>query len=140
MRESLPAASIGARIRVSREEAGISLTEFAEATGISKSYLWNLENKAQHQRPSGETLYEIARALNTTMSALLGRQLLTEANEEIDESLREFAEREELPAADVRMLASIRWRGTPPRTAERWQFVYAALKASQHFDRTRKAP
>ena len=130
----LPEDSVGARIKRLRLEAKLSLAELAELTGVSKSYLWNLENKPNHQRPSGETLYSIAQALGTTMSELLGRKLLNEPTTEVDETLREFARRERIPAADVKMLASIQWRGGSPRTLERWKFVYDALKISQGFD------
>ena len=112
----------------------ISLSQLAELSGISKSYLWNLENKPHDKRPSGETLYAIAKALGTTMSELLGRQLLNEPTEEIDETLRAFADGENLPAADIKMLASIQWRGGPPRSRDRWKFVYDALKMSQGLD------
>lgn len=130
----LPADSVGGRIRAKRIDAGLSLTELADAAGVSKSYLSNLENKAEHQKPSGETLYAIAKALNTTMSALLGKRLLTTQQTEIDDTLRKFARKAKLGEAELQMLASIKWRGEAPKTIERWQFIYDALKASTTFD------
>lgn len=130
----MPSDTIGGRIREMREAANMSLAELAHISGVSKSYLWNLENKRQHQRPSGETLYALAKALNTTMSALLGKRLLTEPQDEVDETLRAFADDARLSEAEVQMLASIRWRGEAPRTVERWRFVYDALKASHALD------
>jgi transcriptional regulator with XRE-family HTH domain len=62
----------------------MSLPDLAEQAGISKSYIWNLENKPEHQRPSAETLYALAKALGTTMAALLGRQVLNEPTVEIE--------------------------------------------------------
>ena len=37
-----------------------------------------------------------------------------------DPSLLEFAKERRLPRSDVEMLASIRFRGDPPRTSRRW--------------------
>lgn len=130
----VPDDTVGVRIKRLREQAGMSLSQLAEVSKVSKSYLWNLENKPHHKRPSGETLYAIAKALGTTMSELLGRQLLNEPTEEIDETLRAFADEEKLPAADIKMLASIQWRGGAPRSRDRWKFVYDALKMSQGLD------
>jgi transcriptional regulator with XRE-family HTH domain len=126
--------TIGGRINKLRLEAGLTLPELAEASGISKSYLWNLENKPEHQKPSAETLYSIAKVLNTTIAELLGRKLLTEPRLEVDDVLRAFANQENIPEEDVRMLASIQWRGRPPKTIERWRFVYEALKVSRSID------
>jgi hypothetical protein len=39
----------------------------------------------------------------------------------VPEGLREFAEEEGLPEADLQMLASIQVRGEQPRTKERWR-------------------
>lgn len=134
MAEELGADTVGGRIKKRRLEARLTLPELAEASGVSKSYLWNLENKSEHQRPSAETLYAIARALNTTIAELLGRKLLTEPRIEVDPILRAFAKRRKLPEEEVRMLASIQWRGNPPRTIERWQFIYNAIRTSRDLD------
>ena len=60
MPSELPQESLGGRIRQLREAEGLSLGELAEVSGISKSYLWNLENKEGHQKPSADTLYALA--------------------------------------------------------------------------------
>jgi transcriptional regulator with XRE-family HTH domain len=117
----------------------MSLSALANATGISKSYLWSLENEASASRPSGATLYEIARALGVTMSALLGRQLLTDPPEEIPPGLDEFARGEQLTEADVRMLANIQFRGDRPQTKERWAYIYNAIRTSKGIDETNPA-
>lgn len=44
----LPTDSLGGRIRAKRIDAGLTLTELAARAKISKSYLWNLENKEGH--------------------------------------------------------------------------------------------
>jgi len=110
------------------------MSELAERSGVSKSYLWNLENKAEHQKPSAETVYSLAEALGTTMSQLIGRRLLNEPEGSVDEALSEFAKQANLSDDEVAVLASIQWRGDKPRTAKRWGFVYDSLKASRSFD------
>jgi transcriptional regulator with XRE-family HTH domain len=134
--DKLDPDTIGARIRMYREAAGMSLSELARSSGVSKSYLWNLENRPEHQQPSGTTLYELAKALGTTMSVLLGRKLLVEQPEptKIDPVLAKFAKAEKLNEAEIATLASIQWRGEPPKTMDRWKYVHQALKTSRSLD------
>jgi len=127
-------ASAGARIRRYRQDRNLSLSQLAEQAGVSKGYLSALENDPDTRRPSAETLYAIAKALGVTMSDLLGRKLLPAASTEIPPSLREFAEEEGLPEADVQMLSAIQFRGGPPRTKERWRYIYTAIRTSEAID------
>jgi len=125
---------VGERIRRYRQERNLSLTHLAEKANVSKGYLSALENNPVSRRPSAETLYGIAKALGVTMSDLLGRKLLSAPSTQIPEGLREFAEQENLPEADVRMLSAIQFRGEPPRTKERWQYIYTAIRTSESMD------
>lgn len=113
----------------------MSLNALAAATTISKSYLWSLENDPTASRPSGDTLYKIARALGVTMSALLGQQLLTETNTDVPQGLQELADELQLPESDVRMLATIQFRGDRPQTKERWRYIYNAIRTSKDIDK-----
>lgn len=65
------ATPMGERIRALRKERGYTLDQLARASGSSKSYVWELENKAP-PRPSAEKLARIAEALDTTVDALIG--------------------------------------------------------------------
>lgn len=133
------APHVGRRIRRFREERGMSLSQLAQEAGLAKSYLWSLENESSAARPSGEKLYEIARVLGVTMSDLLGREvLLKERDIKVPAALREFADEEGLPEADVRALAAIRFRGEQPKTKERWRFIYDAIRVSEGIDRERR--
>lgn len=60
----------GDRLRELRKKKGYSLERLAEATGTSKSYLWELENR-EMPRPSGEKLAALAKALDSTVGALV---------------------------------------------------------------------
>ncbi len=130
------AVAIGRRIRKYREAKGISGVQLAKNSGISRSYISELENGAgNHTRPSARVLYALGKALGVTMSDLLGQPLILEAPTERPESLLEFAEAAGLSQADVEMLASINFRGDPPRTAQRWSFIYEAIANSGGIDR-----
>lgn len=129
--------SVGGRIRRYREERGLSLSQLAEQAEVSKGYLSALENadsNPQTRRPSAETLYAIARALGVTMSDLLGRRVLPAERTDIPDSLREFAQLDKVPEADVRMLSAIQFRGEAPRTVERWRYIYTAIRTSEAID------
>lgn len=121
---------IGERIRLRREQANLSLSGLATKAEISKGYLWSLEKGETKARPSGKTLYAIANALGTTMSDLLGRELLVDPPAEVPDSLREFAETEGLTTKDVRMLSAVNFRGQRPTDREGWALVWGAIRAS----------
>lgn len=121
---------IGEQIRKRREEARLSLSGLAQKAHVSKGYLWSLEKGETDARPSGRTLYAIAEALGTTMSDLLGRQILVDTPAEIPESLRDFAESAGLADADVQMLASVSFRGRQPTDHDGWELVWGAIRAS----------
>lgn len=127
---------IGTRIKTFREQRQLSLSRLAEQAGVSKGYLWSLENKPDPRRPSADTLYAIASALGVTMADLMGRRLLSAIDVEVPPSLREFAEEAGLPEADVQMLATIQFRGDRPQTRERWRYIYTAIRTSSDLDRS----
>jgi transcriptional regulator with XRE-family HTH domain len=129
-----PVNAIGERVKAFRLERGLNLTQLALAAGLSKSYVSSIE-AGDTPRPSGESLYVIAEALGVTMSDLLGRRLLTDSPVETPHSLEEFARENRLPEADVKMLASIRFRGDQPKTKERWAHIYSAIRQTEWMDR-----
>ncbi len=140
-------AAIGRRITQFREDKGMSAAQLAEAAGISRSYLSELENnKGDHKRPSADKLYAIGNALGVSMSELLGRPLITgPSSAPPPPGLAQFAAEHDLPETDLEMLASIRFRGDAPQTPERWSFIYNAIKNSARMDpkpapRTAKRP
>ena len=70
------------------------------------------------------------------MSDLMGRKLLPAAIPQVPYSLHEFADEEELPEADLYMLASIRFRGAAAshRIKERWR-IHRHRRQSNRKDR-----
>ncbi|MDE0925060.1 helix-turn-helix domain-containing protein [Aurantimonas coralicida] len=63
--------SFGPKIKKLRTAKRMTLDQLAAATGSSKSYVWELENK-NPPRPSAEKLAAIAAALDVTVDYLLG--------------------------------------------------------------------
>jgi transcriptional regulator with XRE-family HTH domain len=124
---------LGQRLRRFREERGWTQAVLAEQAGVSKPYLSELEGGAG-RRPSGQILLKLADALGVTIADLLGRQVVPAQDPDIPPSLREFATRRSLPESDVQMLAGIRYRGEMPRTEERWEHIYNAIRTSQALD------
>ncbi len=121
------------RIKGLRAEHGLSLSELARLSGVSKGYLSQIERSAE-ARPSASTLFALAKALGTSAAALLGSTeegvAAEEAAPEIPDSLREFAAEAELPPAELHMLARIRYRGEAPRSKEDWRFIYESIRRS----------
>jgi transcriptional regulator with XRE-family HTH domain len=69
-REAVGAA--GARLRARREQAGLSLRQFARSVGVSPSFLSQVENgKTQ---PSVATLYAICHALDLSLDRLFAAE------------------------------------------------------------------
>jgi transcriptional regulator with XRE-family HTH domain len=124
---------LGQRLRRYREDRGWTQAVLAEQAGVSKPYLSELEGGAG-RRPSGQILLKLADALGVTVADLLGRQVLPTKDPEIPPSLREFAKLRGLPESDIRMLAGIRFRGEAPRTPQRWEHIYNAIRTSQAMD------
>ncbi len=60
---------VARRVRVARDAAGLSLAEASAAMGITKAYLWRLEDS--RQVPTVVALAKVARGLGTTVSDLL---------------------------------------------------------------------
>lgn len=60
------ATSMGSKLRELRKQKGLSLDKLAELAGLSKSYLWELENR-DSSRPSAEKLLSLADILGVSV-------------------------------------------------------------------------
>lgn len=132
-----PAEAFGARLRRFRLDRRLGLNELARRAGISRGYVSSIETgyNGVGKRPSGETLYALAEALGVSVPELLGREPSPADGLEIPPSLREYATRYGITAAELDMLASIRFVGAPPCAVYRWWFLHAAINASESLDR-----
>lgn len=118
------------RIKKRMDEKGMSLADLARETQVAKGYLWEiLDGRAK--KPSANTLYEIAKALGTSVGDLLGREPPEpQSSATIPAALLEFADAEKLPKEDILMLANINFRGNQPKTKDDWKFLWESIKRS----------
>lgn len=65
--------ALGDKIKSRRKEKGFTLEKLADLTGSSKSYIWELENKAP-PRPSADKLLKIADQLGVSIEYLMGAE------------------------------------------------------------------
>lgn len=124
--------TIGDRIRLRRVEKECSLAELARRANVSKGHLYSIES-GETQSPSAELLFRIANELGTTMADLLGQEITKEAAKRLDmdelpSGLQRLALEEDLPDADIEMLARIEYRGKKPDTLEDWRYIYESIK------------
>lgn len=84
----------------------MTLDQLAEATGSSKSYIWELENK-NPPRPSAEKLSAIAKALGVTVDYLFGADDQTKAEAEDKAFFRDYSEMPEETRKQLRDMAKI---------------------------------
>lgn len=130
--------SLAERLNKLREEKELSLDVLAERAGVSKTYLWELERDTKGTiKPSADVLLRIANALSTTLADLLELATVTIQDEavQIPPSLREFqarmaTQKSPLSEADLRDLASMKFRGGQPQTADEWHQLYLLLASS----------
>ena len=121
----MSASRLGERIRRQREALGYSLSDLARESGVSRSYLYQVESG--QSSPTEEKLRSIAGALGASIVDLLDPE---ESGPELPDGLGDFAQRHKLGPEDTRMLARISYRGKQPRTAEGWAALYAVIKAT----------
>lgn len=74
------ATLFGSRLRRLREERGWSISRLAQRSGVTQSYLSQIES-GKRQTPGMDTLTSLARALETTMDDLTGFE--SQANAEL---------------------------------------------------------
>lgn len=124
---SIEAEELGTRIREARAERGWSLAEVARRTGLSRAYINALE-RGKGRRPGAETI--------RSLEDVLGRLTTAKPGElsDLPAGLQELAAERNLPASEVRVLASLQIRGRQPESLERWRFIYDALVASESID------
>jgi transcriptional regulator with XRE-family HTH domain len=128
--------SLAQRLREARKEAGLTLEQLAAASGVSKTYLWELENDEKGQKkPSAEVLLRLSGPLRTTIADLLGQPVVQvkKAKVGVSQSLIEFRDfmvkiGEPITSEEFQDLATMRFRGGQPKTKDDWYDLYRTLK------------
>lgn len=110
--------SLAARIRELRLRSGQSLQKVADAIGVSKTHIWELE-KGRSQNPSVELLAKLADHFKVTITSLVGEDLeAAGADEQLMRMFRQAGELEEQDRAVLddmirSMLKRRKARGAP---------------------------
>lgn len=76
---------LGEKIRELRKKQNLTLESLAEKAKLSKSYLWELENR-ESQRPSAEKLASLADALGVTTSYFIEEDVRAPEERHLDEA------------------------------------------------------
>ncbi|WP_321795312.1 helix-turn-helix transcriptional regulator [Caballeronia sp. J97] len=79
------ATRLGEKLRELRKGKRLTLEALATQAGVSKSYLWELENR-ESQRPSAEKLLALADALGVSSNFLVEDDVLTPEQHHLDEA------------------------------------------------------
>jgi|SRR5690606_11888136 len=95
---------IGAKIRELRRERRLTLDELAVAAGMSKSYIWELENRPS-ANPSAEKLDALARVLGCPASYFLDNTAGINDEEQLDQAF--FRNFKDLAPEDREMVRKI---------------------------------
>lgn len=120
----MPSLSFGRQVRDRRKQEGWSQEELAEKAGISRNYLSQIERGV-----ATNLSWQVVRRLSATLG--LGTSEIREEGlsyRTLPPSLVKFAQGAGIPRGDVEMLATVRYRGKQPTTAEEWRLLYNAIK------------
>jgi transcriptional regulator with XRE-family HTH domain len=75
---------LGEKLRKLRIEKGFTLDSLAAKSGLSKSYIWELENR-ESQRPSAEKLTSLADVFGLTPTYFLEDDVRSPAEQHVDD-------------------------------------------------------
>lgn len=79
------ATRLGEKLRELRKERQLTLEKLAELARLSKSYLWELENR-ESQRPSAEKLTALADVLGVTAAYFFEEDVRAPEERHLDEA------------------------------------------------------
>jgi transcriptional regulator with XRE-family HTH domain len=116
---------VATRILAARTRRGWSLAEVARRTGLSRAYINALEH-GKSRRPGADAI----RRLEDVLGPLVSPPVF----DHLPGGLERLARERNLPASEIRALASLRIAGRQPVSSERWRFIYDALIASEAMD------
>jgi len=125
--------SLGHRIKDLREARGLSVDALAARSGVSKPYIWQIED-GRRGNPSGEVLLKLSSALGTTVAGLLGAEegISAEELDELPEALKAFVESRgddlDVRSVDVAMLRHLHYRGRRPGSVEDYELLFLFLR------------
>lgn len=93
------ATRLGDKLRDLRKLRGLTLEKLAIAAGLSKSYLWELENR-ESQRPSAEKLTALADVLGVGAAYFLEEDVREPEEKHLDEAFFRGYQKLDTPAKE----------------------------------------
>ena len=135
-KQQQPVMSLSQRLGQARHDAQLTLDQLADESGVSKTYLWELEHDVDGtKRPSADVLLKLAEALKVTIADLLSLPSVQVNQTKIDlsSSLVAFHRwmkeiHQELSPEELHDLAAMMFRGAQPKNKEDWYDLYRILK------------
>ena len=130
--------SVGERLRHVRGQRGLSLDDVAERAGVSKSFLWEVEN--DRSGISGERLLRVANVLGASLDYLLrgerppgmeepqSTEIPRELGEVAEEFQLTFGQTIALLEIDRSLVARRRHAGRPHMSKQDWEQLYKGVK------------
>jgi len=121
------------KVKTLREARHLSVEGLAEASGVSKPYIWQIES-GRRANPTGDVLRKLAAALGTTVADLVGAPevISKDVLAKVPKGLRDLARKRGkdigLQEQDVEMLKQIHYRGRRPEKSEDWELIFLFLK------------
>ena len=115
--------TFGQHVRKRRLEEKFSQEKLAQAVGISRNYLSQIE-RGQATNLSWQVRERLASVLGLAGETTAKEQ----RQDDVPPSLAAFAQAAALPPDDVRMLARLKYRGQQPTTPEKWELLYNVIK------------
>lgn len=116
---------IGKRIKQLREHQGLSISELATRSGVSRGYIHLIEDGTNN--PTVDKVQMLATALDTKYELI--NSPISDLPDNIHSVLRQFAEQYEVPYADVVMLNGINIKNRQPSSVIAWKLIYDAIKS-----------
>lgn len=98
------ASRLGEKIRALRNEHKLTLDQLSTLAGMSKSYLWELENR-ESQRPSAEKLTALADVLGVSATYFIEEDIRAPEERHRDEAF--FRNYQKLETTDKEQLRKI---------------------------------
>jgi transcriptional regulator with XRE-family HTH domain len=124
------AGAFGEQMRVARRTRGLTLREVSERTGISITYLSDLE-RGSLTNPTLDKLVLIARALRVPIAQLVGADEETDPDtSKIPDALTELSSMPQF--RDAVAVEARRWRTTPAIVEREWLKVLQRISVLGH--------
>jgi len=123
---------IGERLKELRKNQGITLTQLALKSKVSKAYLSQLENE-RFSNPSTEIITKLCYALGVSVGVILGLEnnpTITSSKVNVPLNLITLAEEEKLNEEELSMLSGISYKGKQPKSIEDWRAVLQVIQKS----------